>query len=128
MESNAIKSITADTFEQEVLQSDTPVLVDFWAEWCEPCKRLAPVLEKIATEMPDKIKIVKLNIDEYPQFNEKYKIHSIPNMQLFAKGEFVDGIIGFAPEPTIRTEVNRLLDLAAGGAAKESEAEMPMAA
>ena len=84
--SEHITQITDDTFEQEVLQSDTPVLVDYWAEWCGPCKAIGPVLEDVAPEYAGKVKIVKLNIDENPATPPKYGIRSIPTLMIFKNG------------------------------------------
>lgn len=84
--SEHITQITDDTFEQEVLQSDTPVLVDYWAEWCGPCKAIGPVLEDVAPEYAGKVKIVKLNIDENPSTPPKYGIRSIPTLMIFKNG------------------------------------------
>lgn len=84
--SDHITSITDATFEEEVLKSDTPVLVDYWAEWCGPCKAIAPVLEDLAPGYAGKVKIVKLNIDENPNTPPKYGIRSIPTLMLFKNG------------------------------------------
>jgi len=84
--SEHITPITDATFEEEVLKSDTPVLVDYWAEWCGPCKAIAPVLDDIAPEYAGKVKIVKLNIDENPNTPPKYGIRSIPTLMLFKNG------------------------------------------
>ncbi len=84
--SEHITQITDDTFEQEVLQCDTPVLVDYWAEWCGPCKAIGPVLEDVAPEYAGKVKIVKLNIDENPATPPKYGIRSIPTLMIFKNG------------------------------------------
>ncbi|MBX2838272.1 MAG: thioredoxin TrxA [Gammaproteobacteria bacterium] len=81
-----ITPITDATFEEEVLKSDTPVLVDYWAEWCGPCKAIAPVLDDIAPEYAGKVKIVKMNIDENPNTPPKYGIRSIPTLMLFKNG------------------------------------------
>ncbi len=100
--------ITTDaTFATDVLQSDKPVLVDFWAEWCGPCKMVAPVLEEIAGENADKISIVKLNIDENPGAARDYQIMSIPTMAVFSGGKMVKSIVGAKPKAAI------LKDLAA---------------
>ena len=85
--SNQIVYVTDDSFEQEVINSDTPVLVDYWAEWCGPCKMIAPILEEIVNEYGDKVKVVKLNIDENPNTPPKYGIRGIPTLMLFKNGE-----------------------------------------
>jgi thioredoxin 1 len=84
--SEHITQITDATFEEEVLKSDTPVLVDYWAEWCGPCKAIAPVLEDLASGYAGKVKIVKMNIDENPNTPPKYGIRSIPTLMLFKNG------------------------------------------
>ena len=89
-----ITNISDDSFETEVLQSDTPVLVDFWAEWCGPCKMIAPILDEIASEYGDKLKVVKLNIDENPITPPKYGVRGIPTLMLFKKGEVVATQVG----------------------------------
>ncbi|MDX5152157.1 MAG: thioredoxin TrxA [Acidiferrobacterales bacterium] len=84
--SDGISHVTDDSFESEVLQADGPVLVDYWAEWCGPCKMIAPVLEEIASEYGNKVKIAKLNIDENPATPPKYGIRGIPTLMLFKGG------------------------------------------
>ncbi len=95
------KKVTDQTFSEDVLASDKPVLVDFWAEWCGPCKMVAPVLEEIAAQHGDKITVVKLNIDENPQIAEKYQILSIPTMSVFSGGEVVKSIVGAKPKSAL---------------------------
>ncbi len=93
--------ITDDTFEEEVKNSNLPVLVDFWAPWCGPCRMVAPTLDEISDEYAGKVKIAKLNVDENPVKTAEYKIMSIPNMKLFKNGKIVDEIIGAVPKESI---------------------------
>jgi len=88
---------TDASFEQEVLKSDTPVLVDFWAEWCGPCRMIGPSLEDIAKEMDGKLKVVKVNIDENPMAPTRYGVRSIPTLLFFKNGKLVDQVIGAVP-------------------------------
>ena len=85
--SENIIHVSDESFEQEVLQSDKPVLIDYWAEWCGPCKMIAPVLEEVASEYSDKIRVAKLNIDDNPATPPKYGIRGIPTLRLFKNGE-----------------------------------------
>ena len=88
-------------FEKEVLKSELPVLVDFWATWCAPCKQLAPVLEKIGEKFAGKLKIVKVNIEDSPETPTKYEVRGIPNLILFKDGEVVDTKVGNQPETAL---------------------------
>lgn len=95
------KPVTDSSFESDVLNSSTPVLVDFWAEWCGPCRALGPKLEEVAQEMSQKVKIVKLNVDENPSTPGKYGIRGIPAMLLFKDGKEVGQLVGNHPKDAI---------------------------
>ncbi|HEX4923427.1 MAG TPA: thioredoxin [Bdellovibrionales bacterium] len=101
------KSVTDSSFDSDVLQSKVPVLVDFWAEWCGPCKALSPKLEEIAGEMSGKVVVVKVNIDENPDAPARYGVRSIPTMILFKDGKDVDQIVGNVPKDKIVAAINR---------------------
>lgn len=93
--------VTDQSFENDVLKANVPVLVDFWAEWCGPCRALGPKLEEIAGEMKDKIRVVKLNVDENPTMPAKYGVRGIPTMILFKNGKEIDQIVGNHPKENI---------------------------
>ena len=94
----AVNKVSDADFESEVLKSANPVVVDFWAEWCGPCRMIAPALEEIAGSLGSKVKIVKLNVDENPQTAQKYGIMSIPTLMIFKNGEMAARQIGAAPK------------------------------
>lgn len=102
----ATVTATDDTFEEVVLKSDKPVLVDFWAAWCGPCRQIAPSLEAISDEHAEKITVVKLNIDENPAIAAKYGIMSIPTMNVYQGGEVVKTIVGAKPKAAIERDLS----------------------
>ena len=106
----ATKHTTDATFDADVLQSDKPVLVDFWAERCAPCRKVAPILEEIAADHADKITVVKLNTDQNPQTVGKYGIVSIPTLNVYVGGEVVKSMIGAKPKPILLRELRDFLD------------------
>ncbi len=103
------KKVTDSSFEQDVLNADGPVIVDFWAEWCGPCRQVAPVLDEIARDNEGKVTIAKLNIDENPEIARKYQVMSIPMMSVFEKGEIVKSVIGARPKAALLREFEPFL-------------------
>jgi thioredoxin 1 len=99
------KAVTDADFDVEVLKSDKPVVVDFWAEWCGPCRQVGPILEEIATEHADKLSVVKINIDENPKAPSTYGIMQIPTLNVFKDGEVVKQIIGAKPKAALMKEL-----------------------
>jgi thioredoxin 1 len=99
------KKVTDETFDADVLKNDKPVLVDYWAEWCGPCKMVAPVLEAIAEEHGDKLDVVKLNVDENPMVTQKYNIMNIPTLGVFKNGEVVMELVGARSKSALLREL-----------------------
>jgi thioredoxin 1 len=95
---SALKKVTDATFDEEVLKSGKPVLVDFWAEWCGPCRMIAPILEQISAEYGEKLEIVKLNTDENPETSTKYGVLNIPMLNVYVNGEVAKTIVGAKPK------------------------------
>jgi thioredoxin 1 len=100
-----MKTVTDADFEAEVLKSDKPVLVDFWAEWCGPCRQVAPILAEISAEHGDKLEIVKMNVDENPVVPAQYRVTGIPTMNVYQNGEVVKQIVGARPKSAILKEL-----------------------
>ena len=108
MASPLIVALTAENFAQQVLQSPVPVLVDFWAEWCGPCKMIAPLLDELAEEYDGKVKIGKVNIDEQQALASEYGIRAIPTLLLFSKGQVADQIVGARSKRDFKASLDRV--------------------
>ena len=104
--------LTSSNFEQEVLGSSEPVLVDFWAPWCAPCRAIAPSIEELAVEFAGLAKVAKLDVDATPEIAEKYGVRSIPTLLFFRDGEAVDRLVGGAPKKAIAAKLQALLSIA----------------
>lgn len=102
--------VTDESFSRDVLQSEIPVLVDFWAIWCGPCKMIGPIVEEIAAEKSGKIKVAKVNVDENRQVANQFGIRSIPTLLLFKQGKVVEQIIGVLPKPTLLNKIEPHLE------------------
>ncbi|HEA47501.1 MAG TPA: thioredoxin [bacterium] len=98
-------TLTEKNFQKEVLESDIPVLVDFWAEWCAPCRMIAPVIEEIAQEYSGRLKVGKLNVDENQNLAAKYSIRSIPTLLIFKEGKVIEQIIGALPKKALKSKI-----------------------
>ena len=104
-----VSEVNDSTFAQEVLQSDTPVLIDFWAEWCGPCKAIAPVIEELAGEYGGKLKVVKMNVDHNPETPARFGVRGIPNLIIFKDGNVAQQIVGAAPKPQLVKAIDSVL-------------------
>jgi thioredoxin 1 len=107
--SDAVASITGQNFDQEVLQSQGLVMVDFWATWCGPCKIVAPVVEELAKEYAGKVKFVKVNTDENQDLASRYNIRGIPTLMFFKDGNMVDQVVGAVPKAQLKTKIDSLM-------------------
>ncbi len=106
---SAVRAITDATFENEVLGASGLVITDFWAEWCVPCKRIAPILEELAVEYAGRIKVTKLDVDSNPLTPERFGITGIPTLLLFRDGQLADTIVGFLPKDRLLSEIKKHL-------------------
>lgn len=104
-----VQEVTDDNFEQEVLQSDQPVLVDFWASWCAPCRALAPTIDALAQDFSDRAKVVKLNVDDNQETPIKYGVRSIPTLLLFKQGDVASQLVGASPKDRIAKMIEQNL-------------------
>lgn len=104
-----VKKVTTDTFRKDVIESDKPVVVDFWAEWCGPCKKLSPILEEVADELAGQVTIAKVNVDEERNLGAMFQIMSIPNVLIFNHGEKVDEFVGLRSKDDIVAQVKKQL-------------------
>ena len=104
-----VQQVSDESFDKEVLQADLPVLIDFWAPWCGPCKALAPVVAELAKEYDGKLKVVKMNVDDNPQTPSKYGVRGIPNLILFKDGQVRDQIVGAVPKAQLVKAVSQVV-------------------
>ena len=109
MASNDLVILQDATFDKEVLKSDVPVLVDFWAVWCGPCKAIAPAVEELAKQYRGKVKVAKMDVDEHQQVPQKYGIRSIPTLLLFKGGRVVDTIVGAVPKTKLEDSIKKVI-------------------
>ena len=104
-----VQQVTDGSFDSEVLKSDLPVLIDFWAPWCGPCKAISPVVDEVAKEYGGRLKVVKMNVDDNPQTPSKYGVRGIPNLILFKGGQVKDQIVGAVPKAQLVKAINAVV-------------------
>ncbi len=103
--SEHVQELSEAAFDETVLKSDKPVLVDFWAVWCGPCRQVSPIVDAIATKWADRVKVGKLNVDDHPGIAERYQVMSIPTLMLFKNGQVVERIVGAAPQASLEKKL-----------------------
>jgi thioredoxin 1 len=106
----SVQQVGDDSFEREVLQSPTPVLIDFWAPWCAPCRAIAPVVEEIAKDYAGKLKVVKMNVDDNPGTPSRYGVRGIPNLIIFKGGQVKEQIVGAVPKAQLVKAISKVID------------------
>lgn len=116
MSDATVIQLTAENFNAEVLESDRPVLVDFWAAWCGPCRMISPIVEALAQEFVGQVKFGKLNIDDYPHLATRYSVQAVPTLLVFQGGRPIQQIVGVSPQPAIAAKLNAILYAQAPGA------------
>ncbi|MBX4204662.1 MAG: thioredoxin [Candidatus Doudnabacteria bacterium] len=104
-------TLTDSNFSEEVLKSDKPFLVDFWAEWCGPCKMVSPAVTQLADELKDHMRVGKINVDENPKTTQDYSVFSIPSLKIFKGGKIIGEIVGAAPKPVIELKIKSILGI-----------------
>ena len=107
---SAAASVTMKDFDREVIESNVPVLIDFWAAWCGPCSAIAPAVDAVAAQYAGKAKVLKVNVDEEPELAGRYGVQSIPTLSIFKGGRVVDQIVGMAPQATIAAKLGALVE------------------
>lgn len=106
---SSVVQVTDSTFNQEVIESEVPVLVDFWAPWCGPCRMVAPIVDEVATQYNGQVKVVKVNTDDNPSIASEYSIRSIPTLMIFKAGQHVDTVVGAVPKTTLAKALEKYL-------------------
>lgn len=124
---NAPMTLTAKNFVQEVRNAEVPVLIDFWAEWCQPCKQISPIIEQLAQELAGQVKFAKVNIDDEPQIAAQLKIQSIPTLLIFFQGQVADIIVGAVGKEQLRARLQRVLEAVAHVESQQAQAAPPPA-